>query len=437
MSCKFTFIGAGSLVFTRELIKDILSYPALSDSTLTLMDINDERLEMSYQAVERIINAGNYPAKVVKTKDRVEALKGADGVVCTIQESYDVWKHDLLIPKKYGVDICVGDTRGPSGIFRYLRTIHTILDIAADIEKYCPKAVFLNYTNPMAMICRTVQEVYPNLLTSGLCHSVQGTSEMLADWIGADYKDITYTCAGINHQAFYTEFKWKGEDAYPLIDKAIREREDIYNKEPVRNEMYLALGYYPTESSGHNSEYNAWFRKRPDLIEKYCNGTNWNPGESGFILKRYEVHDNLREKFDKFMTEEVNLKRGHEYAACIFNAILGDGEMFKFNGNMRNFNLVDNLPYGACVEIPVVASKNGIEPMRVGPIPPQLALLSGNSAQIEDMAVQGYLTGNKEMVYQAICFDPLTSAVLSLKEIRDMVDEMFEKNMEWLPTFQK
>lgn len=437
MSRKFTFIGAGSLVFTRELIKDILSYPALQDSTLALMDIDDERLDRIYQAVNRIIKAGNYPAKVIATKDRAEALKGADGVVCTIQEDYEVWKHDLLIPKKYGVDICVGDTRGPSGIFRYLRTISTILDITSDIEKYCPDAVFLNYTNPMAMICRTVQEVQPNLVTSGLCHSVQGTSEMLADWIGAEYKDITYTCAGINHQAFYTEFKWKGEDAYPLIDKAIKEREDIYNQEPVRNEMYLALGFYPTESSGHNSEYNAWFRKRPDLIEKYCNGTNWNPGESGFILKRYEVHDNQREKFEQWMQEDVNLERGHEYAACIFNAILGDGEMFKFNGNMRNFNLIDNLPYGACVEIPVVASKNGIEPIRVGEIPPQLALLSGTSAQIEDMAVKGYLAGDKEMIYQAICFDPLTSAVLSLKEIRDMVDEMFEKNMEWLPTFQK
>lgn len=439
MSRKIAFIGAGSFGFTRSLVRDILSFPAFQDATIALMDIDPERLDYIRRACERIVAEGKYPAKVVATQDRKEALMGADGVVTTIlQGGCDVWQHDILIPKKYGIDTNVGDTRGPSGIFRYLRTINPILDIASDIVKYCPNAVYLNYTNPMAMLCRTVQGVYPELTTSGLCHSVQGTASMLAKWIGAKDDEITYTCAGINHQAFYTEFKWNGQDAYPLIRKAITERDEVYKEEIVRNEMFLALGYYVTESSGHNSEYNAWFRKRPDLIEKYClPGTGWNPGEYAYILKEYRrrEHD-WKDDINKWFQEPLDLNRGHEYAASIFNAIFGDGEMFKFNGNVRNFGLIDNLPQGCCVEVPVLASRRGLEPIHVGAMPPQLALLSGTSAQIEELAVAGSLAGDKEMIYQAICYDPLTAAVLSLREIRAMVDEMFQQNKEWLTQFK-
>jgi len=439
MARKFAFIGAGSFGFTRGLVRDILSFPALSDCELCLMDVNAERLKYIKTAVERIIEAGSYPARVTATMDRVEALKGANGVICTILAGdIDVWQYDILIPKKYGVDTNVGDTRGPSGIFRYLRTVNPIMSIARDIERYCPKAVFLNYTNPMAMLCRTVQGELPHLVTSGLCHSVQGTAAMLARWIGADMKDVSYTCAGVNHQAFYTRFEWKGEDAYPLIRKAVTEREEVYNEEIVRNEMFLALGLYPTESSGHNSEYNAWFRKRPDLIEKYCtHGTGWNPGAYAFILNEYRSREHTwKGDIENWLKETPDLNRGEEYAAYIFNAILGDNTLFEFNGNVRNFGLIDNLPHGACVEVPVLASKNGLEPIRVGAIPPQCALLSGTSAQIEEMVVQGSLAGDREMIYRAICFDPLTSAVLSLREIRDMVDEMFKQNADWLPQFK-
>ncbi len=438
MARKFAFIGAGSFGFTRGLVRDILSFPALSDSELCLMDVNPERLSYIKTAVERIIEAGSYPARVTATMDRTEALKGADGVICTILAGdIDVWQHDILIPKKYGVDTNVGDTRGPSGIFRYLRTVNPIMDIARDIERYCPKAVFLNYTNPMAMLCRTVQGELPHLVTSGLCHSVQGTAAMLAKWIGADMKDVSYTCAGVNHQAFYTRFDWKGEDAYPLIHKAVTEREEVYNEEIVRNEMFLALGLYPTESSGHNSEYNPWFRKRPDLIEKYCtHGTGWNPGVYAYILNEYRNREHTwKGDIDSWLKEAPDLKRGEEYAAYIFNAILGDHTLFEFNGNVRNFGLIDNLPQGACVEVPVLASKNGLESIRVGALPPQCALISGISAQIEEMVVEGSLAGDREMIYRAICFDPLTSAVLSLREIRDMVDEMFKQNAGWLPQF--
>jgi alpha-galactosidase len=439
MARKFAFIGAGSFGFTRGLVRDILSFPAFHDAEIRLMDVNPERLAHIKTAVERIVQAGNYPATVVATLDREEALSGADGVLCTILAGdIDVWQHDILIPKKYGVDTNVGDTRGPSGIFRFLRTVNPILSIARDIDRLCPKAVFLNYTNPMAMLCRAVQGELPHLVTSGLCHSVQGTAAMLAKWIGADMKDVSYTCAGVNHQAFYTKFLWKGEDAYPAIRKAITEREEIYNEEIVRNEMYLALGFYPTESSGHNSEYNAWFRKRPDLIEKYCtHGTGWNPGVYAYILNEYRNRENTSKgEIEKWLKEEPVLTRGEEYAAYIFNAVFGDNTLFEFNGNVRNFGLIDNLPTGACVEVPVLAGKNGLEPIHVGAMPPQCAILSGTSAQIEEMAVAGSMTGDRELIYQAICYDPLTSAVLSLREIRDMVDEMFHQNEEWLPQFR-
>ena len=439
MSKKITFIGAGSLGFTRGLVRDLLTFPAFQDATLALMDIDEERLNFARTAVEKIVKAGNYPAKIVATLDRTEALEGADGVVCTIlAQSVNVWRSDIEIPKKYGVDINVGDTRGPAGIFRALRTIPVMIDICKDIEKYAPNAVFLNYTNPMAMLCRAMQTA-SKVNVVGLCHSVQGTAEMLAKWIGAPMEEITYFCAGINHQAWFLDFKWNGKDAYPLIREAITTRPEIYNEEQVRNEMFLHLGYYVTESSGHNSEYNAWFRKRPDLIEKYCtHGTGWNPGEYAYILKEYLRREDSWKDDVKYWLENapVDLKRGKEYAAYIFNAVIGDGAMFEFNGNIRNFGLIDNLPYGACVEVPIVASKRGFSPVKVGSLPTQVALLNYINSTCEELAVEGSLTGDPMKVFHAICYDPLTSAVLSLAEIRDMVNEMFEANKEWLPQFK-
>ena len=290
---KITFIGAGSLGFTRGLVRDVLTFPLLKNATLCLMDINAERLEFSRASVQKIVDMGKYPAKVEATMDRIKALKDADVVLCTILVGEtEIWRHDIEIPKRYGVDTNVGDTRGPSGIFRALRTIPVMVSIVKDMERHCPNAILLNYTNPMAMLCRAMQRESFIQLT-GLCHSVQGTAEMLASWIGAPMQEIRYTCAGINHQAFYLKYEWNCEDAYPLIRRAVTERSEIYNEEQVRNEMFLHLDYYPTESSGHNSEYNAWFRKRPDLIEKYCtHGTGWNPGEYAYILKEYQTAEN-------------------------------------------------------------------------------------------------------------------------------------------------
>ncbi|MCM8776893.1 MAG: alpha-galactosidase [Candidatus Omnitrophica bacterium] len=434
---KIAFIGAGSFGFTRALVKDILTFPLLRDATISLMDIDKERLNFIKEAIEKIIKAGKYPAKLEVTMDRKKALKGADAVICTILAGgVQVWRYDIEIPKKYGVDFNIGDTRGAAGVFRALRTIPVMLDICKDIERYCPDAIFLNYTNPMAMLCRAMQKK-TFIKVTGLCHSVQGTAHMLAKWIGATMEEITYLCAGINHQAWYIEFKKNGKDAYPLIRKAIKEKKEIYQEEIVRNEMFLALGYYVTESSGHNSEYNWWFRKRPDLIEKYCtHGTGWNPGVHRYILDYYlERETTWKDDIKKWLKEPVNLKRGIEYAASIINAYIG-GEPFVFNGNVPNTGIIPNLPQNACVEVPVLADKRGFNTIYVGPLPPQCAALNNINIAVEEMAVEGALTGNAEMVYHAICYDPVTASVLSLAEIKKMVKEMFEKNREYLPQFK-
>lgn len=436
---KIAFIGAGSYGFTRGLVRDVLTFPLLQDATLALMDINPERLEFAEKSVQKIIDLGNYPAKVQATLSREEALTGADIVIVTILAgAVDVWQHDILIPERFGIDINVGDTRGPSGIFRALRTIPVMLDICRDMERLCPNATMLNYTNPMAMLCRAMQSE-SSIQVTGLCHSVQGTAEMLARWIGAPFEEITYTCAGINHMAWYLKYDWKGEDAYPLLRKVVSEKPEIYKEEIVRNEMFLNLDYYVTESSGHNSEYNWWFRKRPELVEKYCtDGTGWNPGVHRYILDHYRQRegnwmDEARAWFAK--DTPISLERGHEYAAFIINALMG-GEPFEFNGNVQNKGLIDNLPQDCCVEVPVWASKKGLQSVRVGALPAQCAMLTGLSAQIEEMAVEGALTGDPRLVYQAILHDPLTAAVLSMAEVKEMVNCMFDQNKDYLPQFK-
>lgn len=435
---KIAFIGAGSFGFTRALVRDVLTFPRMADATLALMDINAERLDYSARAVKRIVKEGNYPAKVAATTNRRRALEGADAVLCTILAGdVNVWQHDILIPMKFGVDTNVGDTRGPSGIFRALRTIPVMVGICKDMEALCPDAILLNYTNPMAMLCRAMQRE-SSIQVSGLCHSVQGTAMMLADWIGAPYQEIDYVCAGINHLSWFIKYEWKGRDAYPLIRKAVRKKK-IYNHEQVRNEMFLAMGYYVTESSGHNSEYNWWFRKRKDLIKRHCTrGTGWNPGEYAYILKEYRKRKGVWKKaISDWLNnpEPLDLNRGHEYAASIINAYLG-GDAFEFNGNVANTGLITNLPQDCCVEVPVVANRRGLNPLYVGALPPQCAALTGINAQIEEMAVEAALTGNPELVYQAICYDPLTASVLSLAELRQMVKAMLKKNERWLGQFK-
>ncbi len=437
MRRKFTFIGAGSLDFTRGLVRDILTFEAFRDCEICLMDINEKRLQYAKQGILRIIEAGKYPATVVATMDRQEALQGADGVLITIlQGGVEVWRHDIEIPYTYGVNINVGDTRGPSGIFRFLRTAPVMLDMIRDVERYCPQAIVLNYTNPMAMLVSYLQK-QTKVSVTGLCHSVQGTAQMLAEWIGAKPEEIDYVCAGINHQAFYTEYKWNGKDAYPLIRQAL-ERKEILLEEPVRNEMFHHLGYYPTESSGHNSEYNQWFRKRADLIEKYCtHGTGWNPGEYAYILNEYlEREHSWEQEYQEWMAHgEIELERGEEYASNIFNALLGDHTPFFFNGNLQNKGYIRNVRENACVEVPVVATKHGIHSTMQVTLPDHLGLMVDHSAAIEELAVMGAIHKDPTMIFHAILFDPLTSSVLSMQEIKQMTQQMFDQNAPFLTYF--
>jgi len=437
---KVAFIGSGSFVFTRALFRDLMTFPELDGATVALMDIDEEKLDFAKRSCDRIRREGDYNVRIVATKNRRTALKDADAVIITILVgSVDIWRHDLEIPKRFGVDTNIGDTRGPSGIFRAFRTIPVMREIVRDIERYCPNAIVLNYTNPMAMVCHAIHRTSPVKFT-GLCHSVQGTSRMLARWIGVPYEEVSFLCAGLNHLSWFLKYDWKGRDAIPLIRKAIRSSRKVYNEEPVRNEMFLALGYYVTESSGHNSEYNWWFRKRPDLIRKYCtHGTGWNPGKYAYIVERYLKRNRIwRKEATKWITDKkpLNLERGNEYAASIVSAWLG-GKPFRFNGNVPNTGLVTNLPEGCCVEVPVYVDRNGVNPVHVGALPPQCAILTGVQAQVEEMAVQAALTGDRELAYRAIAHDPLTASVLSLAEIRKMVDAMFRKNRKYLPYFFK
>lgn len=436
---KFAFIGAGSLQFTSSCVRDLLTFPSFEECEFALMDINADNLANIAKVVKTIIEKMNKPKCIVTTTmDRAKALKGADGVLCTVfNGDVDVWRYEIEIPKKYGVNINVGDTRSVSGIFRALRNIPLMLDICRDIEKYCPKAVFLNYTNPMSMLCGAMQK-HANIEVTGLCHSVQGTIKyLLSRWLEIPYEEITYKCMGVNHQAFYTVLEHNGEDLYPKLRK-LMEDPKILNEEQVRNEMFLKLGYYVTESSGHNSEYNQWFRKRPDLIEKYCtHGTGDNPGKYAYSLEiRRDRKANTKKQYDEWLNKEFDKNKSVEYAADIFNARIGDGKPFIFNGNVLNHGSIPNLPYDACVEVPVVADKMGMKTTIAGPLPDHLAILVNTTARIENLVVEAAMQKSKEMVYHAVYMDPLCSAVCSLDEIKNMCDEIFEKNTDFLGDYK-
>ena len=433
---KITFLGAGSVQFTTAVVKDICTFPALNTAEICLMDINAYRLTEITKCVSRLKEEMGSPITITATTSREEALTGADAVVVTVfNGDIDIWRHDIEIPMKYGVNINVGDTRSVSGIFRALRNIPLMLDICRDMERICPNAFMLNYTNPMAMLCKAMQ-TYTRVDVTGLCHSVQGTSRMLAEWAGVDPADLHYTCAGINHMAFFTELTANGQDLYPILRNKVKDPA-IYNQEKVRNEIFNTFGYYVTESSGHNSEYTPWFRKRPDLILRYCSpeGANWNPGEYAFSLKIRQDPNRFDNLVADFMGKPIDKNRGHEYAASILNARLGDGTPFHFNANILNGGSIENLPDDVCVEIPVTATKEGYARNFQGKLPHSVVPLVALTAAIENLTVEAWEKRSKQLVYQAVSLDPLCSAVLSLQEIRDLCDELFAVNHEFLGDF--
>ncbi|MBK8033228.1 MAG: alpha-glucosidase/alpha-galactosidase [Chloroflexi bacterium] len=442
---KITFVGAGSVVFTRNLCSDILLTPALQDATITLMDIDAVRLERSRALVQALIEQRGLSATVEATLDRREAVRGAQFVITTFQQGgLDAYQLDIDLPLKYGVGQCVGDTLGPGGVFRGLRTIPVLLDLCRDMDDLAPDALLLNYVNPMAINCWAVAEGAgrPHV---GLCHSVQGTSEMLARWIGVPYDEITYLCAGINHQAFFLDFRRGAEDLYPRLWAAL-DRADVISEEPVRGELMRYFGYFVTESSGHASEYVPYYRKSSihiteHLVPRFTNpGDSWfNFGQTGGYLRHcLERVDTAEQEFRDLIdgTTPAPTERTHEYGAAILEAVV-TRQPARINGNVPNTGLITNLPAGCCVEVPCLVDANGVQGVYVGKLPTQLAALNRTNINVQELTVEAALRGDRDAVHHAVLLDPLTAAVCTPPQVHQMVDELLAAQAEWLPQFKQ
>ena len=441
---KITFIGAGSVVFTRNLCSDILLVPELQDCTISLMDIDAERLKMAQALVQGIADHRGLKTKVEATLDRRAAIKGADHVITTFQQGgLDAYQLDIEIPQKYGVEQCVGDTMGPGGVFRSLRTIPVLINLGFEMDELAPDALLLNYVNPMSANCWGFYEATdrPHV---GLCHSVQGTSEMLAQWIDVPYDEVSFFCAGINHQAWFLDFMRGKEDLYPQIEAAIQKPE-IYATEPVRIDLMKHFGYFVTESSGHASEYMPYFRKSVEMIEnelvpKFTDDVNswFDYARSGGYLRHcIERFKEYRQEYEDLLvgTKHLRDERSHEYGSHIIEAI-ETGKLAKINGNVPNHGLIDNLPEGCCVEVPCLVDGNGVQPVKVGSMPLHLAALNRTMVNVQSLIVEAALTGDTDAIKYAISLDPLTAAVCTLDQISAMTDEMFAAQQHWLPQFE-
>ncbi|HET9378968.1 MAG TPA: alpha-glucosidase/alpha-galactosidase [Chthoniobacterales bacterium] len=435
---KITLIGAGSLVFTRKLCSDILLAPSLQDSEISLMDVDPQRLEESRQIVQKIVEERKLPARITASTNRAESVGQADYVITTFQQGgLEAYAQDIEIPKKYGVEQCVGDTLGPGGVFRALRAIPVLIDLCHDLDQHAPNAWLLNYVNPMAANCWAVDAATgrPHV---GLCHSVQGTSEMLANWLEVPYEHIHFHCGGINHQAFFLEFRRGNEDLYPRLRQVI-DRKEIYGQEPVRIDLMKHFGYFVTESSGHASEYVPYFRKNAqmveeDLVPRFTDKVNhwFQFGRTGgYLQHNYERLESFRQQFKQMMAAPLTTDRTHEYGSFIIEA-METNQPARINGNVPNHGLIDNLPAGCCVEVPCLVDRNGVQPTRFGPLPPQLAALNRTNINVQELIVEAAVKRNKDAVYHAVALDPLTAAVCTLPQIRQMVDELLVAQERWL-----
>ncbi|MBI4558736.1 MAG: alpha-galactosidase [Candidatus Hydrogenedentes bacterium] len=431
---KIAMIGAGSIVFCKTLITDILATPALRGTEFRLMSRTRPKLERLKRYVDQVIHENELDAKVTITLDRREALKGADYVITMLQiGGVDAFQADYEIPLKHGVDQCIADTLGPGGVFRALRTIPEMVSIAQDMAELCPKAYLLNYVNPMAPVCWALGTV-PGLQFIGLCHGVQTTLDLISRYVGVNKREIDFLCAGINHMAWFLKLEHMGKDLYPLF-KQNCEKPEYYINEKVRIEVMRQFGYFMTESTGHLSEYVPWFRKNQRALTQYCDEPSFG-GESGAYYRWCRLISAKLMEEDMFAEEPTRLgPRSVEYCSYILEA-LHTGVPFKLQGNVRNDRYITNLPYGCCVEVPVYVDRQGLHPLRVGNLPPQCAALNQSNVTVQGLAVEGALTGDPELAFAAIAMDPLTSAVLTLKEIRDMAGEMLEAETQWLPQFK-
>ncbi|MGH2562304.1 MAG: alpha-glucosidase/alpha-galactosidase [Thermomicrobiales bacterium] len=474
---KIAFIGAGSTVFARALLHDLFMFPELHGSSITLMDIDQERLRASEIVAHRVAEQAGASRRIEATTDRRRALDGADYVVNMIQVGgYEpATVVDFEVPKQYGLRQTIGDTLGIGGVMRALRTIPVMLDMARDMEELCPETWFLNYTNPMAMLTWAMARA-TRIKTVGLCHSVFGTAHELASVLGLPREEIDYLCAGINHMAFYLRFEHDGRDLYPDLKRVAADgREPAHER--VRFDMLRRLGYFVTESSEHFSEYVPWFikRDRPDLIERYnvpldeyprrCEDqiadwammraalTSSDPGEiEQYEAKKTERLSGLAErrleatrKADPAMAEQVRAEMvkkrekrftGHsgEYGTLIIHS-METGQPRVIYGNVANEGLIDNLPRGCCVEVPCLVDKNGVQPTHIGALPPQLAALMQTNINVQALAVEAALTGKREHVYHAAMLDPHTAAELDVNQIWSLVDDLIEAHGDLLPAY--
>jgi len=431
---KVAMIGAGSLIFCKTLLSDMLATEALEGSEYCLMAPSNRRLPKMTDFARRMVKDNNLNATITSTNDRAEALDGADYVVIMVQVGgMTAFGHDYEIPLKYGVDQCIGDSLGPGGIFRGLRTIPVLIDVANDMRRLCPDALMLNYANPMAACCWALGTV-PGLNFVGLCHGVQTTMDLIASYTGCKKEEIDYLAAGINHMAWFLKLEKDGKDLYPILRENI-EKPEYYVNEKVRCEGMRHFGYFMTESTGHLSEYLPYFRKNREALDLYCDEPDFG-GASGAYYK-YGLA--LEEKFattDPLSIETTELgPRSAEYCSHILEAH-ETGNVFRLNGNVRNDGYITNLPNGCCVEVPIFVDRLGLHPTVVGDLPSQLAALNMTNVLAQGLDVEAAIEGDPEKVVQAVALDPLTAAVCTLAEIREMVTEMLDAEASYLPQFE-
>ena len=430
---KITFVGAGSAVFARQLMTDILAIDGLDEGIFALVDIDASRLDLARRIAERLVQLKGKHWKVEASTDRADVLAGSDYVINSIEVAgLKNVRFDYDIPMRYGVDQCIGDTIGPGGIFKALRTGPAWLDIVTDTQRLAPKAVILNYTNPMSILTlaaiRTV-----DLPVVGLCHSVQGTSRQIAGYLGIPYEELAWDCAGINHNAWFTRLEREGKDLYPALREKAKDRA-IYEKDPVRFEVMLHLGAFVTESSGHFSEYVPYFRKRPDLVEMYTRPGYL--GESGFYANNWPRWRRENDESIEAMLrgeKEIPLQRSLEYGADIIEAV-ECGRQATIYGNVRNEGWIANLPDG-CVEVACEVDRGGLHPQRFGALPEQLAAMNRAHMAVHELVVEALLKRDRQAARYALMIDPLTAAVCSPEEIDRLFDEMWDAERESLAAF--
>lgn len=421
-------IGAGSQ-FGGKLSKDILSLPPLQDAHIALVDIDGERLKRVHAYVERLIEGHKLPARVSATLDRREVLPSADFVVTSVSvggAAYAGFPYtvEVEIPRKYGIDQSVSDTIGVGGVFRFLRTAPVQRAVVEDMAQLCPDALLLNYTNPMAMLTWLHAEAVPNVAQVGLCHSVQNTVRELSEYLGVPKNEVRYKCAGINHQAWYLSLTHNGRDLYPALRVALDDPQTVA-KDAVRFELFRHFGYFVTESTVHCSEYHPYFRRTKELREQ-------------FGLKERVIPAQPKERV--WLTDDADLPSlvpSNEYAAEIMQAVVTD-KPYRFNGNIMNTGaLIANLPANCCVEVPCLVDGQGVQPTRVGNLPPQLAHLNLSNIAVQELAVRAARDRDKDAAFHACTLDPLTRSVCSLDQIRTMFNELWEAEGDLLAYFSQ